>query len=165
MQTRVEGNQKSKNFADVIFVRGNFVSFGCVQSSLVFGEVVGGLFVGRGRPGSSRFLLDEQRGRRSRDRAPRRTRARSGLAAAAADVFSDRLLITLQIVDSRPFFKKTSSEKSSFEKKIFSSVVSLGVQVRNCANPTPFIFSTLLMSATTGFRFRVRQDERRGEDG
>ena len=118
MQTRAEGNQKSKNFADVIFVRGNFVSFGCVQSSLVFGEVVGGLFVGRGRPGSSRFLLDEQRGRRSRGRAPRRTRARSGLAAAAAaDVFSDRLLITLQIVDSRPFLKKHHQKNRPLKKR------------------------------------------------
>ena len=119
MQTRGEGNQKSKNFADVIFVRGNFVSFGCVQSSLVFGEVVGGLFVGRGcLPGSGRFLLDEQRGRRGRDRAPRRTRARSGLAAAAAaDVFSDRLLITLQIVDSRPFFKKHHQKNRPLKKR------------------------------------------------
>ena len=73
--------------------------FGRFRSSLVFDEVVcrlllvmvrRGRFVRLGR----RFLLDEQRGRRQRGRSAAAARRR-GRA-----VFTDRLKITLQIVDS-----------------------------------------------------------------
>ena len=73
--------------------------FGRFRSSLVFDEVVcrlllvmmrRGRFVRLGR----RFLLDEQRGRRQRGRSSAAARRRGSA------VFTDRLKITLQIVDS-----------------------------------------------------------------